>query len=101
MVATVVRCLVKEENSRIHWQKEYGDTYAKMVEPATKQMIANFRKFVNEWFSDEVTVEKIGLSSAERRDAVTGIPHTLTRVWLLPSMRRTFIPVEEMCFWTI
>lgn len=39
-----------------HRQKEYGDTYTRMVNNTTKQLIENFREFVKHLFWDEVTV---------------------------------------------
>lgn len=92
-VKTVVRCLGKWEKSEGHRQKEYGNTYARRVGTATKQLIL-FRVFLRNMFCEEVTVERDGLCSGERRDAVMGMSRSVTNMWTLPSVKKTSISVE-------
>lgn len=81
-----------------HLKKEYGDTYARMVNTATRQFIGNFRKFVKRSSSHDVTVENDGLSSGERSDTVMGTSRSATNVWTLPSTKKMFISIEERYF---
>lgn len=45
-VMTVVCCLVEKEDRAGHRQKEYNETYGRIVENMTKQLIGNGRKLV-------------------------------------------------------
>lgn len=99
-VATVVLCLVEREKRGGQRQKEYADTFGRMLETATKQVIGNIGEFVKHWSWDEVTVEEDGQSSEERRGSVMSMSRTATRVWTLPSVGKTFISVDERWFRT-
>lgn len=71
-----------------------------MVETTTKQLTRDVKKFVKHQAGDEVTVEEDRPSSEERKNAVMGMPKSAVNVWILPSMKRTFIAVKERCFQT-
>lgn len=48
-VATVVSCLLKKKEREGHHQEEYSDTYGRMVETATKEVVRNVREFEKYW----------------------------------------------------
>lgn len=74
--------------------------YAKIEETATRNLISSVREYMKRWSWDGITVEKDGLSSAERRDAVMGVSGSVTDVWTLPSVKTTFVSVKERGFRT-
>lgn len=43
-----MRCLVEREKHGEHRNKEYGDTCARLVGTATRQLIGNVREFVKQ-----------------------------------------------------
>lgn len=56
---------VKNDNRVRPQQKKYGDMYARVVDTATKRLIANVWEYVKHWSSDEETAEEYELSSGE------------------------------------
>lgn len=85
----VVRCLVESETRRGHHQKEHGDTYLRILDAATKQLIGNITEFVKYCAWEEVTVKEDGLGTERRRRAVMGMLRTKTSssLWTLSLMR--------------
>lgn len=72
-------------------QKECADTNARMVETATKQLIANVTKIMKYSFREEVTVEEDGLHSKKGKKAEMEMPRTVTSVWTITSVRKNIL----------
>lgn len=60
-----------------------------------KQSIGSHANFVKKSSLEEITLEKDGLDSGKERVVVMEMTRTMTIVYTLASMERTFIPVSE------
>lgn len=80
--------------------ENYGDIYSRVMETATRQLIGSVQKFVNQWSWNAFNVEEDVLRRGGSRDAVMGLPELATNVWMLPTVRRWIILLEERWFWT-
>lgn len=97
-VATVAKRLVEREKREGQRQKEYANTFERMLATETRQVIGNSGEFVKHWSQDKVTIETDELSSEEKRGSVMSMSSSATRVRTLPSVGKIFISVDERWF---
>jgi len=78
-------------------QKLYSDTFSRMVQHSTSQLIGTVRRFVEKWEKDELVIPEVSGSEEDRKRAVLDMEREATVVVQTTSPSEWFVAVK--CSW--
>lgn len=99
-VVTVVCCLVESKNPGGYRQKEKTSLYRRILDTVKEQLIGSLKGIHEALVSGRRHSRENVLGGGQRRKVVTGVLRIATSVCRVPSVKKTFMSVNEKGFRT-